>query len=79
MNEKQVYITYLLPGISCTTTLEFGGCKILKTWHPFASQEFTEKIPDGKAFKMDCGKKQYLSPKQDYRAVKLAGEEFIKL
>lgn len=28
---------------------------------------------------MDCGKKQYLSPKQDYRAVKLAGEEFIKL
>lgn len=56
----------------CTTTLEFSGCKVLKTWHPFASHKLL-KIPDGKAFKIDCGKMQCLSPKQDSGAVKLAG------
>ena len=72
-NEGETNICYLfITRHFCTTTLEFSGCKILKIWHPFASHKLL-KIPDGKMFKIDCGKKQCLSPKQDSRAVKLAG------
>lgn len=70
INKCETNPCYLLPCISCTTTLQCG-LKNLENMAPICYSQVL-KIPDGKAFTIDCRRNQCPSPEQDSGAIKLA-------